>query len=73
MSDYDLVLLNGRVVDPESLFDAVSNVGIKGDRIMAITNEASKFVLTKDFHTGDARYSEDRAHACFPYYCIVLF
>jgi hypothetical protein len=37
--DYDLVILNGRVMDPETKFDKVSNVGIKGDRIAKITTE----------------------------------
>ena len=37
--DYDLVILNGRVMDPETKFDKVSNVGIKGDRIVKITEE----------------------------------
>ena len=37
--DYDLVILNGRVMDPETKFDAVRNVGIKGDRIVKITEE----------------------------------
>ena len=37
--DYDLVILNGRVMDPETMFDAVANVGINGDRIAAITRE----------------------------------
>ena len=27
--EYDLVILNGRVIDPESNFDAIRNVGIK--------------------------------------------
>jgi hypothetical protein len=35
--DYDLVILNGRVMDPETEFDAVRNVGIKDGRIVAIT------------------------------------
>lgn len=34
---YDLVLTGGRVVDPETGFDAVRNVGIKGDRVAAIS------------------------------------
>lgn len=37
--DYDLVILNGRVMDPETMFDAVANVGIKGGRITAITKD----------------------------------
>jgi N-acyl-D-glutamate deacylase len=35
--DYDLVILNGRVMDPESGLDAVRNVGIKDGKIAAIT------------------------------------
>lgn len=34
---FDLVLVQGRVVDPETGFDAVRNVGIKNDRIVAIS------------------------------------
>ena len=34
---YDLVIANGRVIDPETRLDAVRNVGIKGDRIAAIS------------------------------------
>jgi len=36
---YDLVISNGRVVDPESSFDAIANVGIKDGEITAITQE----------------------------------
>ncbi|GAF80526.1 unnamed protein product, partial [marine sediment metagenome] len=28
--DYDIAILNGRVMDPETNFDGVRNVGIKG-------------------------------------------
>ena len=35
--DYDLVINNGRVMDPESMLDAVLNVGIKDGRIAKIT------------------------------------
>jgi hypothetical protein len=34
---YDLVILNGRVMDPESGLDAVRNVGVKGGKIVEIT------------------------------------
>jgi hypothetical protein len=34
---YDLVILNGRVMDPESGLDAVRNIGIKNGRILDIT------------------------------------
>jgi N-acyl-D-glutamate deacylase len=39
-AEYDIVISNGRVIDPETNFDAVRNVGIKGGRIAKITQEA---------------------------------
>ena len=36
---HDLVILNGRVMDPETGLDAVRNVGIKGDKIDVITEQ----------------------------------
>lgn len=36
-ADYDLVINNGRVMDPETMFDDVANVGIKDGRIAIIT------------------------------------
>ena len=39
-NQYDVVIRNGRVMDPETLFDDVCNVGIRGGRIVAITREA---------------------------------
>ncbi|WP_208983984.1 amidohydrolase family protein [Roseibium aggregatum] len=38
--DYDLVINNGRVIDPETLFDDIANVGIKDGRIVAISQDA---------------------------------
>lgn len=37
--DYDIVLLNGRVMDPETRLDAKRNVGIKDGVIVAITKD----------------------------------
>ena len=37
--DYDLVILDGRVMDPETDFDAVRNVGIKDGVITTITEQ----------------------------------
>ncbi len=37
---FDIVLANGRVMDPESGLDATRNVGIRGDRIAAISADA---------------------------------
>ena len=39
-SEYDLVILGGRVMDPETNFDAVSNVGVRDGTIVAITDGA---------------------------------
>ena len=36
---YDVVILNGRVMDPETNFDAVRNVGIKDGKIATITRK----------------------------------
>ncbi len=36
---YDLVILNGRVMDPETMLDAVMNVGVKEGGIAVITKE----------------------------------
>src|SRR5579864_2265909 len=36
---FDMVILHGRVMDPESGLDALRNVGINGHRIAAITEE----------------------------------
>jgi hypothetical protein len=36
---YDIVIVNGRVMDPESSLDAVRNVGVKDGKIVAITED----------------------------------
>ena len=36
---FDVVIQNGRVVDPETQFDAIRNVGVKDGRIVRITAE----------------------------------
>ncbi len=36
---FDLVISNGRVMDPETGFDEIANVGVKDGRIVAITKE----------------------------------
>jgi len=45
---YDLVILNGRVMDPETMFDDVANVGIKDGIIVAITKSPIKGKETID-------------------------
>jgi N-acyl-D-glutamate deacylase len=36
---YDVVINNGRVIDPETMLDEVLNVGVKDGRIAATTKE----------------------------------
>jgi len=38
-AEYDVVILNGRVMDPETYFDAIRNVGVKDGRIITITKD----------------------------------
>jgi len=46
--DYDLVILNGRVMDPETMYDDIANVGIKDGKIAAITKDQIKGKETID-------------------------
>jgi N-acyl-D-aspartate/D-glutamate deacylase len=45
---YDLIVANGRVIDPESGLDAVRHVGISGDSIAAISESPLKGTTTID-------------------------
>jgi len=45
---YDVVILNGRVMDPESGLDAVRNVGVKAGKITAISDRALQGTTTID-------------------------
>jgi N-acyl-D-aspartate/D-glutamate deacylase len=45
---YDVVILNGRVMDPESGLDGVRNVGISGGKIRAISAGALQGATTLD-------------------------
>jgi hypothetical protein len=37
--DYDTVIRNGRVIDPETIFDAIRNGGIENGKISIITGD----------------------------------
>ena len=45
---FDVVILNGRVIDPETNFDAVQNVGIKNGEIAIVTEDEIKGKETID-------------------------
>ena len=47
-ADYDIVINNGRVMDPETMFDDVANVGVKDGKIVAITKSPIKGKETID-------------------------
>ena len=47
-ADFDVVILNGRVMDPETKYDAIANVGVKDGQIVAITDKAIKGRQTID-------------------------
>ena len=48
VQEYDIVILNGRVMDPETNFDAIRNVGIKDGLISTITENEIKGKETID-------------------------
>src|SRR5208282_1390965 len=47
---YDLIIANGRVMDPESGLDAVRNLGIRGGKIEAISTASLDGKQTIDAH-----------------------
>src|SRR6266446_10978813 len=73
--DYDVVVLHGRVMDPESNLDAVRNIGIRGGKIQTITNQslrgrtvidATGLVVAPgfiDLHVHDMNQEHHRAQA----------
>ena len=46
--DYDLVITGGRVMDPETLYDDIANVGITDGRIVTISKKPLKGAETVD-------------------------
>jgi len=63
--DYDVVINNGRVMDPETNFDGVRNVGVKDGKIVAITKDAIKGKETIDAsgHVVAPGFIEGHQHA----------
>lgn len=47
-AEYDLVILHGRVIDPETKLDALRNVGVRGNRIVEVTTKEIKGRRTID-------------------------
>ena len=70
--NFDLVIANGRVIDPDTEFDAIRQVGIVGDRIVEISEnelvgkeviDASGLVVAPGFIDLHVHGMSNRAHA----------
>lgn len=66
---YDLVINNGRVIDPESNLDAVRNVGIKDGKIAVITEEqlSGKEVIDASGHVVAPGFIDFHWHGQDPF------
>jgi N-acyl-D-aspartate/D-glutamate deacylase len=64
-ADYDVVINNGRVMDPETNFDGARNVGIIDGKIVIITKDAIKGKQTIDTrnHAVALGFIEGHQHA----------
>jgi Amidohydrolase family len=62
--DYDLVILNGRVMDPETSYDQAANVGIKDGRIATVTKDkiAGKKAIDATGHVVAPGFIDLHAH-----------
>ena len=58
-ADYDLVILNGRVMDPETMLDATLNVGVKDGKIAVITKDTIAGKETIDAKGRVTQYDYD--------------
>ena len=68
-ADYDVVINNGRVMDPETNFDGVRNVGIKDGKIVAITKDAinGKETIDASGHVVAPGFIEGHQHGTDPF------
>ncbi len=68
-TEFDVVILNGRVMDPETNFDAIRNVGIKDGIIGLITEEEIKGKETIDAsgHVVAPGFIDVHQHCVDPY------
>ena len=65
---YDIAIVNGRVMDPESGLEAVRNVGVNGDKIATITEDeiSGKQTLDAAGHVVTAGFIDLHRHGHSP-------
>jgi N-acyl-D-glutamate deacylase len=63
--DYDLVIVNGRVMDPETLYDGIANVGVTDGRIVAISTDPLTGAETVDASRSGLSQRASRASSRF--------
>ena len=68
-ADYDVVINNGRVMDPETNFDGVRNVGVKDGEIVMITEDAitGKETIDAKGHVVAPGFIDSHQHATDPF------
>jgi N-acyl-D-aspartate/D-glutamate deacylase len=67
--EFDVVILNGRVMDPETNFDGIRNVGVKDGKIAIITESdiKGKETINAEGHVVAPGFIEGHQHATDPF------